>query len=73
MKLYVSFGQSHAHRVNGTTFDCNCLCEIECEDEEEGHKIAFDAFDGVFATIYGEERLENALPYFPDGIKKLRQ
>lgn len=73
MKIYISFGQSHVHRVNNTTFDCNCLCEINCENYEEGRAKAFDVFDGIFATSYTEEKAKEALHFFPDGIKPLER
>jgi len=73
MKLYVSFGQSHAHRVNGNTFDCNSLCEIECSDYEDGRAKAFEAFEGVFGTTYTEDQMRKNLHFFPDGIKQLER
>lgn len=71
MKIYISFGQEHVHRVNGTTFDCDCLCEIECIDHGEGREKAFEAFGPKFFTSYNEDQLGRILPYFPNGIKEL--
>lgn len=53
MKLYITFGQAHAHRVNGNTFDCNSVAAINCQDEREGRSLAYEYFDkGKFAFSY---------------------
>jgi hypothetical protein len=52
---------SHTHRANGKTFDCDCVAVIEAETFEEGReKKAFEAFGSVFATSYqdGMKRYE---------------
>lgn len=67
-KYYVSFGQIHTHRVNGKTFDCDSLCEIESIDEEAAREIAFDMFGSEFFTTYNESHALAALQYFPRGI-----
>jgi hypothetical protein len=33
MKTYVTFGQDHAHAVNGKTFDKDCVAIIHSEHE----------------------------------------
>ena len=35
MKMLVTFGQSHVHRVNGRTFDCDCVARITARTYEE--------------------------------------
>jgi len=66
MKTYITFGQSHAHRVNGKTFDCNCVAAIESEGEEQGRKKAFELFGPMwcFSYIGSPPKME----YFPRGI-----
>lgn len=71
MKIYISFGQSHAHRANGKTFDCDVLCEITCNDHAEGRQIAFDHFGNKFGTSYGEADLPNIIHHFPRGAMPL--
>lgn len=72
MKIYVSFGQQHTHSHNGITLDKNCLGEIEAPTEQEARDLAFEWFDGVFATTYNEEAVnERLLSFFPRGIIKL--
>lgn len=68
MKIYISFGQVHTHRINGKTFDCDCLAEIDCEDHSEGRKKAFDFFGDEFFTSYSELDAQKSLHYYPRGI-----
>lgn len=67
-KFYVSFGQVHAHRVAGKTFDLDALAEIEAPDREEARKIAFEAFGPKWAFLYEEVP---DMSFFPRGIIKL--
>lgn len=67
-KLYISFGQTHVHRVDGKTFDRNCLCLVEGEDYTDCRKQAFDAFSGRFAFDYKENQLDYILHHFPRDI-----
>ncbi len=66
MKIYISFGQVHTHRVNNQTFDCDCLAEIECDSHEHGRNLAFEFFDDKFFTSYEEKDLD--LEWFSRGI-----
>jgi hypothetical protein len=70
MKIYISFGQAHAHSVNGVTFDKDCLAEIVCESYAHGRGIAFELFGEVFCTSYAESELDGVLKYFPRGVLK---
>lgn len=71
--ILVTFGQAHAHRVNGKTFDKDSVARIKCESHVQGRKRAFELFDGKFFTTYNETG-EGALSadditrYFPRGI-----
>ena len=65
---FISFGQIHAHRVNGKTFDCDCLACIKAEDMESARQLAFDYFEGRWFTCYPEDQIEDILHYFPRGI-----
>lgn len=65
-KVYITFGQVHAHRVNGKTFDKDCVALIEADDEMQGREIAFSLFGDKFCFSYF-----NKLPpmeYFPRGV-----
>ena len=71
MKIYISFGQSHVHRVNGKTFDKDVLCEIECSDYATGRGLAWNAFGDKFGTSYSEEQLPKIIHHFPRGVLPL--
>ena len=71
MKIYITFGQTHVHSINGKTFDKNCVAEITCENYEQGREIAMNATGGVFATSYTEKQIQDSLHFFPRGIIKL--
>lgn len=68
-KFYITFGQDHAHRINGKTFDCNCVAEVEAKDENEARNI----FMPQFCFSYPEEAFDfESLPiYYPRGIIKV--
>jgi hypothetical protein len=69
MKIYISFGQTHVHSVNGKKFDKDCLAEIECSDYEDGRKKAFEYFGPKFFTSYTKEQVDgNRLSFFPRGV-----
>jgi len=72
MKIYVTFGQEHKHYVNGKVFDKDCVAVIESQDAALGRKVAFEVFDGVFATTYREDQFTpEILKYFPRGLISL--
>lgn len=72
MKTYITFGHSHAHSVNGKTFDKDCIAVIEAPTENAARKIAFEAFEGKFCFSYSEDRWdESKMNYFPRGYIEL--
>lgn len=66
MKIYISFGQTHTHSINGKTFDKDCLAAIEAPNHDEGRKIAFELFGPKFS--FSHEKVDDILHYFPRGI-----
>jgi len=66
-KTYVTFGQDHAHRINGKTFDCDCVAVINCEDGSDGRNKAFEFFGGKFCFEYHEKEFN------PDDLKYYRR
>ena len=69
MKIYITFGQQHTHRVNGVTFDKDLVAIIKCESHSHGREIAMDLFDGVFGTSYTESQVDEAfMQHFPRGM-----
>ena len=68
-KTYVTFGQDHAHSVNGKTFDKDCVAVIECKDAAEGRELAFEYFNGLFCFEYHEQMFNmNSMLYYPRGF-----
>ena len=68
MELFISFGQEHAHRVNGHTFDKDSIARINCESYKDGREKAFEFFGDKFAFDYSYEEIEKNLHFFPRGI-----
>lgn len=67
-KHYVTFGQVHAHSVNGKTFDKDCIAVIEANSFDEGRIKAFEYFDDKFGTSYQDNQWnEENMKFFPRG------
>lgn len=72
MKTYVTFGQDHAHSVNGKTLDKDCVAVINASNEEEGQKIAFELFGPKFSFSYAEEKFDTRnMHYYLRGFIKV--
>ena len=64
---YVTFGTGHAHRVNNTTYDCECIARLVATDEAQCREVAFELFGATWSNIYYHlEELD--LNLFPRGI-----
>lgn len=70
MKVYVTFGQDHAHSVGGKTFDKNCVASIECKDYGHGRELAFEIFGDKWCFAYNEQNINTVDidRFFPRGI-----
>ena len=63
MKTYVTFGQAHAHSINGKTFDKDCVAVVNGNQDE-----VFKIFGQKFCFEYPEEYWdENKISFFPRG------
>lgn len=71
MKIFVTFGQAHIHKVNGKIFDKDCVAVIEAKDHGSGKKEVFELFGDKFFTTYADIK-EVSLEYFPRGIMEVR-
>ena len=68
-KTYVTFGQNHVHRVNGKTFDCECVAVINCPDHLTGRAKTFEYFNSKFRFEYHEDQwTTDKAQYFPRGF-----
>ena len=65
MKWYITFGQVHVHRVNGKTFDCDCVAVINCDTPKECDKMAFELFKGRF---HEHSSRIPPMKYYPRGL-----
>ena len=64
---YFTFGQNHAHTVNGFTFDKNVVVKITAPDPRA---VMFETFGQKWAMQY--DRLEDVkIEYYPRGIREL--
>lgn len=68
MKFYISFGQGHAHSVDGITYDKDALCLIEAPSELPARRQAIELFDREWSDIYYEKELPDLLRYFLRGV-----
>lgn len=66
-KTYVTFGQDHAHSVNGKTFDKDCVAVINCNDAAHGRQLAFEFFGGKFFTAYTKGDIDDLMQFYPRG------
>jgi len=68
-KHYVTFGQVHTHRINGVTFDADCVARFEVESTQQGHERAFEMFGPKFCFEYSEEEFPHeAMHFYPRGF-----
>lgn len=64
-RMYYTFGQAHIHRVNGRTFDKDCVVEIIGKDSEQCQKRMREAFGQQWANSYG---MCPDLSFYPRGV-----
>lgn len=68
-KTFVTFGQTHVHRINGKTVDCDCVVIIPATSWAEGRAKAFEYFGDKFAFEYFEQSFPmNSMKYYPRGF-----
>lgn len=63
---YFTFGQTHAHSVNGITWDKDCVVKITADDPSE---VMFATFGVKWAMQYSEPP---NMEHFPRGIFELK-
>lgn len=72
MKTYITFGQAHAHHVNGITFDKDLVAVIEAPNYKEARDRAFELFGRQWAFAYPEDEwTEKKQSYFPRGCAEV--
>ena len=73
-QTFVTFGQSHIHRVADKIFDKDCIAVVAHQNKEDGRAKVFELFGDKFCFEYSmeewERRLEqdkNLMTFFPRG------
>lgn len=62
---YITFGQSHAHRIGGRLVDKDTVVAIEAKDENTARNLAFALFGDKWAFLYTELP---EMQWFPGGL-----
>lgn len=72
-KIYVTFGQTHRHEIQGIVYDKDCVAVLEAKNHFEGRMLVNELFDGMFYTTYCEDTWDDdyRLAYFPRGYINL--
>lgn len=70
MKFYITFGQIHVHSVGGTTFDKDCVAEIEAVDVNKAWEKIEEAFGMKWSRMH--ERIPD-MSFYPRGILPLQK
>lgn len=68
MKFYISFGQAHAHSINGQTFDKDSLMLVHADNEINARLYVNSITGRRWSSIYRFEELAEMLPYYPRGV-----
>lgn len=71
-KAYVTFGQSHTHRVNNATLDKDCVAVVFGDDYSGCRANAFKLFGDKFHNCYSQDDFakekHSIMKYFPRGL-----
>jgi hypothetical protein len=68
-KHYFTFGQDHAHAVNGFTFDKDVVAVIEAQDSSAARDRMFEVFGPKWAFQY--DITPPDMSDFPRGFKEI--
>lgn len=67
-KHYVTFGQSHIHKIDNKVFDNNCVCVFAAKNHAAGRNKAVELFGDDFFTDYHDTDWdEHRISHFPRG------
>ena len=68
-EFYITFGQSHVHRIQGETMDADCVAVITSPTHAEARVVAFDLFGVKFCTSYAaSDFTAEDMAYYPRGL-----
>ena len=61
MKTFcITFGQSHTHRIDLTTIDCDCWVEIKARSKFEARQKAFELFENKWSMISEKKSFDSS-------------
>jgi hypothetical protein len=66
--FYISFGQVHAHSINGRTYDKDSLMLVQADNEINARLYVNAITGGKWSSLYWEEELVDFIGYFPRGV-----
>jgi hypothetical protein len=68
-RFIITFGQQHAHHVNGVTFDKDSVAVIKAENEALARAKARELFKNEYHNCTPEKQFDasNSLKWFPRG------
>ncbi|WP_417436450.1 hypothetical protein [Idiomarina abyssalis] len=69
MKQYITFGQSHSHRLGDTLFDKDCVATFPALNGTQGRRLAFKIFGDKFCFHYADQ--PPFMEYFPRGFVEI--
>ena len=73
MKHYITFGQTHSHKVGNAVLDKDCVAVIHCDSAEHGRELAFRLFGNQFCFEYAEDEFDHSsMKFFPRGFVEIR-
>lgn len=55
MKMFVTFGQIHAHSISGTTFDKDSVGVVKCASVEDGMRFIHKTLGAKYCFSYPEQ------------------
>ena len=59
---FITFGQSHTHRANGVTIDCDIVAKVRSREH------AVELFGTTWAFEYTWDSIKDNMHFFPRGI-----
>jgi hypothetical protein len=68
MLTFVTFGQVHAHSINGKTLDKDCVAVFGRMSEADVRALLHDSYNNEYAQTFNHTNWDvNLLKYFPRG------
>ncbi|MHA1790264.1 MAG: hypothetical protein ACTSXT_13710 [Candidatus Helarchaeota archaeon] len=65
-KIYISFGQTHIHKIQNIVLDKDIILEVR--NREQAYEIVKDKF----AFSYTKKEIQKYLHFFPRGIVNIK-